>query len=155
LATEPLVAEEPEAEAEHEEPEAEVEHELDLEPIDLPHVHEADEAVEDTEAEEAEEEHRPSMTTQREAAAELTATSRAVAEPVVAEPAPEPEPAPVASAPVPMTPEPTRVAPSVAGDGAAAPTALPAGTRRWDRSDDDILPEKQGKKFFSFSLRRG
>jgi hypothetical protein len=42
-----------------------------------------------------------------------------------------------------------------AGDGAEAPTTLPAGMGRWDRSADDILPEKTGKKFLSFSLRRG
>jgi hypothetical protein len=51
--------------------------------------------------------------------------------PVVA--VPEPSPAPVA----------------------ASTATLPAGMSRWDRSDDDILPEKQSKKFFSLSLRRG
>jgi hypothetical protein len=50
-------------------------------------------------------------------------------------------------------PEPVVAQASTPGDGAAAPTTLPAGTRRWERSDDDILPEKQAKKFFS--LRRG
>lgn len=153
---------EPEVEAE-----AEPDHELDLEPIDVGHVHEtaaaevnnAVEAVEDDhtavvdEHDEVEETRRPSMTTPREAAAELTATSRAVAEPAVAEPAPEPESEPVAAVPVPVPPEPTRV--PFATDGPSAATTLPTGTRRWDRSDDDILPEKQAKKFFSFSLRRG
>jgi hypothetical protein len=38
---------------------------------------------------------------------------------------------------------------------AASTVTMPAGERRWERSDDDILPEKQVKKFFSLSLRRG
>jgi hypothetical protein len=90
----------------------------------------------------------------REAAAELTAASRVDSEfaPLTATPAPapvvepEPLPAPVVSAPTGPMP----------GDGAAAPTTLPAGMHRWDRSSDDILPDKKpGKGFFSFSLRRG
>ena len=98
----------------------------------------------------------PSLTPQREAAAELTAANRPEAESVFAppspEPAPQPEPAPVASTqtvPVAAVPEPMSAP-------APAPIAtLPAGASRWDRSEDDILPEKQSKKFFSFSLRRG
>jgi hypothetical protein len=159
-AAEPVLDDEAEAEPVlDDEPDAEPMSESMLEPGPMPEP-----ALESTP--EPEPAPWPSMTTQREAAAELTATSRVVTEPVVtepvvAEPAPEPEPAPVTSAPVPVTPEPTRVPPAVASDlavasdGGAAPTALPTGTRRWDRSDDDILPEKQAKKFFSFSLRRG
>ena len=96
---------------------------------------------------------RPTITPQRAAAAELTAASRVDAEPVAATPAPEPEPEPVAAVPAPVRPAPMPV-PSP-GDGAVAPTTLPAGIRRWEREDDDILPEKQARKFFSFSLRRG
>ena len=57
-------------------------------------------------------------------------------------------PKPVA-APVAMAPQPAEAI-------AEPPVAL--GSRRWDRSDDDILPSKGGsggKKFFSLSLRRG
>ena len=105
------------------------------------------------------EEPRPTMTSQRAAAAELTAASRFDTEAVADTPsptperAPEPAPVPVAAVPAPIAPAPTP-APSP-GDGAMAPSTLPAGTRRWERGDDDILPEKSAKKLFSFSLRRG
>ena len=100
---------------------------------------------------------QPSVTSQRAAAAELTAASRVDPQPMVEAPAaPEPEPMPVASTPVPAPSIPTPVAVPAMGDGGEAPTTMMAGTRRWDRSDDDILPDKPaGKKFFSFSLRRG
>jgi hypothetical protein len=88
----------------------------------------------------------------RAAAAELTAASRVDPEPAAAfAPPPAPEPAPVAVVPA---------APAVAPELGAAPaldpaTEVPPGARRWDRSDDDILPEKRSRGFFSFSLRRG
>jgi hypothetical protein len=104
-----------------------------------------------------EEEPRPSVTSQRAAAAELTAASRVESEHALGATAPTPvaEPTPVSAvtAPTAVMPEPVVAQASTPGDGAAAPTTLPAGTRRWERSDDDILPEKQAKKFFS--LRRG
>ena len=91
----------------------------------------------------------PSLTPQRAAAAELTAASRVDPEPEPVVAPPPPEPAPVAVVPtVPLAasvPEPT---PSPA-------TPVPAGAQRWAREDDDILPEKRSKGFFSFSLRRG
>jgi hypothetical protein len=110
------------------------------------------ESVELKHVDEPEEMPRPSITTQREAAAELTAASRLEPTPVAAEADPAPEPMPVASVPVAPIPEPMLPA-MVAGEG--SPTKLPPGTRRWEHGDDDILPEKQAKKFFSFSLRRG
>ncbi|MBV9410368.1 MAG: hypothetical protein JO148_02125, partial [Acidimicrobiia bacterium] len=85
---------------------------------------------------------------------ELTAASRIDPEPVVE--TPKPEPAPAASIPEPMPTVPTLAPVAATSDGGEAPTALLPGTHRWDRSDDDILPDKPaGKKFFSFSLRRG
>ena len=60
---------------------------------------------------------------------------------------------PVAMTPV--TPVPVVAAPLAPADGAAALPTLPVGARRWERGDDDILPEKQARKVFSFSLRRG
>jgi len=60
---------------------------------------------------------------------------------------PTPGPAP---APVPTTATVPEVSPSNSA------LAEYTGYRRWDRSDDDILPAKAaGKKFFSLSLRRG
>jgi len=91
------------------------------------------------------------ITAQREAAAELTAASRTEHESPFAPPSPDPEPAAVVSAPSPVVAVPE---PSPAPVAVSTATA-PAGTRRWDRSDDDILPENQSKKFFSLSLRRG
>jgi hypothetical protein len=99
-----------------------------------------------------------SITPQRAAAAELTAASRTEPDRVFAPPAPEPQPVhvpeavPVASAPAPVA---TVTAPIAAVAPAGPLTDLPPGARRWDRSEDDILPEKQSKKLFSFSLRRG
>ena len=99
----------------------------------------------------------PSFTPKRMAAAELTAASRVDPEPVAAAPlpAPAPEPTPPASVPVAVQPTAATTPAPRFGDGAVAPTTLPAGTRRWERSDDDILPDKPAKKFFSLSLRRG
>ena len=99
----------------------------------------------------------PAITSQRAAAAELTAASRVDPEPVVTPPAPQPEAvvAPVASAPAHAEQAAVTQQLPVAVDTTMTPkTGLP-GARRWDRSDDDILPAKQSKKFFSLSLRRG
>ncbi|MBV8559699.1 MAG: hypothetical protein JO050_02930 [Acidimicrobiia bacterium] len=99
----------------------------------------------------------PAITSQRAAAAELTAASRVDPEPVVTPPAPQPEAvvAPVASAPAHAEQAAVTQGLPVAVDTTMTPkTGLP-GARRWDRSDDDILPAKQSKKFFSLSLRRG
>jgi hypothetical protein len=128
----------------------------------------ADEADEDeveehtVEADIAEEhtvEPAPPITPQRAAAAELTAASRIEPDPVFAPPAPEPEhvpePVPVASAPAPVAAVAPATMPVAAGAPAPPTTPLPPGARHWDRSEDDILPEKQSKKLFSFSLRRG
>ncbi|MBV8304299.1 MAG: hypothetical protein JOZ04_08825 [Acidimicrobiia bacterium] len=101
--------------------------------------------------------HSPTITPQRAAAAELTAASRVDPEPVVTPPAPQPEAvvAPVASAPAHAEQAAVTQQLPVAVDTTMTPkTGLP-GARRWDRSDDDILPAKQSKKFFSLSLRRG
>ncbi|MBV8235684.1 MAG: hypothetical protein JO075_08280 [Acidimicrobiia bacterium] len=101
--------------------------------------------------------HSPAITSQRAAAAELTAASRVDPEPVVTPPAPQPEAvvAPVASAPAHAEQAAVTQGLPVAVDTTMTPkTGLP-GARRWDRSDDDILPAKQSKKFFSLSLRRG
>lgn len=165
---EPHVSPEPELAAEPE-PEPELVAEPEPEPVTEPepkpepvsHLDGTDE-VDDAD-DEVYEAPRPSFTTQREAAAELTAASRIESEPVVTPHADETEPefAPLPAAPVPVTPQPTPMPsafagdPAVANDGATAPTTLPADTRRWERSDDDILPEKAAKKGFSFSLRRG
>jgi hypothetical protein len=128
------------------------------------HVNDEQEVEEHTVEAHVAEEHTvepaPPITPQRAAAAELTAASRIEPDPVFAPPAPEPkpvhvpEPVPVASAPAPVA----AVAPAtmpVAAGGPAAPTTPLPGARAWDRSEDDILPEKQSKKLFSFSLRRG
>jgi hypothetical protein len=96
----------------------------------------------------------PSLSPQRAAAAELTAASRVDPEPAAAfAPPPAPEPAPVAVTPVApvVVPEPA----SAPAPEPAAQAEVPPGARRWDRSDDDILPEKRSRGFFSFSLRRG
>ncbi|HEV3353761.1 MAG TPA: hypothetical protein VG076_12615 [Acidimicrobiales bacterium] len=103
----------------------------------------------------------PPITPQRAAAAELTAASRIEPDPVFAPPAPAPQPAhvpepvPVASAPASIEAVAPATMPVAAGAPAAPTTPLPPGARHWDRSEDDILPEKQSRKLFSFSLRRG
>jgi hypothetical protein len=102
---------------------------------------------------------------QRAAAAELTEASRFGDEPVdaVAVPAPtaDRQPEPVAL-PQPVAlhqPESnSRVAslPYVSDDPTAPPGPVFTGARQWERSDDDILPTKGGRRgFFSLSLRRG
>jgi hypothetical protein len=99
------------------------------------------------------------MTSQRAAAAELTAASRIDPQPAVETPTPvatpEPAPVPAGSVPVPTAAIPTPAPVPAMSDGGDAPATLLGGTHRWERSDDDILPEKQAKKFLSFSLRRG
>jgi hypothetical protein len=95
------------------------------------------------------------LTPQRAAAAELTAASRFGTEPEIAPaPAPVAEPGPVA--------EPNALLASLpyASDNSepvpAAAPSVPVGPRQWERSDDDILPTKGGRRgFFSLSLRRG
>ena len=93
----------------------------------------------------------PSLTPQRAAAAELTAASRVdpEPEPVVASPPSELAPLPVAVTPALPVPVP------VAEPTPSPATSVPVGAQRWARDDDDILPEKRSKGFFSFSLRRG
>ena len=164
FAPEPEAAWEPQPEQAAWKPEPEPEAQWEPEHADEPAAEEpiadygAPEAVHDVEppqeADEPEVDTWPTSTNRRAAAAELTAANRP--EPAAITPAttPLPEPEPFA-APVAPRPEPVLARTSFAGDGAEAPTTLPAGMRRWDRSEDDILPEKSGKKFFSFSLRRG
>jgi hypothetical protein len=92
------------------------------------------------------------LTPQRAAAAELAAASRLDDAPA---PVPVEDPEPVTS---PFAPP---VSPDEAGVEAAAEAAdeptvtMPVTGRRWDRADDDILPETRSRGFFSFSLRRG
>src|SRR5437588_3713692 len=153
---------EPEAAAEPEAHEVEDNHEVEDHKVEAAEADD-DEADDDTDAsvthvqfapvDDGDHLRRPApITAQREAAAELTAASRTEAESPFAPPSPEPEPVPVASAPSPVvaaTPEPPRAPVAV------ATASVPGDMRRWERSDDDILPEKQSKKFFSLSLRRG
>jgi hypothetical protein len=130
-----------------------------VEPTEPAEHHEPDPAPVDEVAQHVdavEPEPAPWVMPQRAAAAELTAASRVDSEPFAAMPESAPAPAPVAHpdpAPAPVVSVPTGPLP---GDGAEAPTGLPTGARRWDRSEDDILPDKKpAKGFFSFSLRRG
>ena len=102
--------------------------------------------------------HVPTITPQRAAAAELTAASWVQPESVVAEPSPQPEPTATASAPIPTVPPvvtPTPAAEASPADATTPMAAVAVDERRWERADDDILPDKQTKKFFSLSLRRG
>ncbi|MBV8297055.1 MAG: hypothetical protein JO085_09475 [Acidimicrobiia bacterium] len=101
--------------------------------------------------------HLPTITPQRAAAAELTAASRVDPGPVITPPAPQPEAvvAPVASAPAHAEQAAVTQKLPVAVETTMTPNTGLFGARRWDRSDDDILPAKQSKRFFSLSLRRG
>jgi hypothetical protein len=125
---------------------------------DVPREYEDEARSEDEDEDEDHLRHQPAITPQRAAAAELTAANRAEPQPdrVVTPTPPEPESTTPATAPVPTVPLPVTPAPTpVAAPATASVTTLPVGARRWDRADDDILPDKQTKKFFSFSLRRG
>jgi hypothetical protein len=102
------------------------------------------------------------LSPQRAAAAELTAASRFGAEPEpVAAPAPVEEPEAETSgasllASLPYATDERKRAPKVeTADEAPVPAPVPVGPRSWERSDDDILPSKGGRGFFSLSLRRG
>ena len=150
VVTEP-VAIEPDQFESDEEPEPEEE------PIAVDHTPEPVAAAPAPEVEDDEEEDQPEVNTwgsvnsQRAAAAELTAANRVEPARAVAEPAPAPQP--VAAAPAPLAALDAPAEPIAASEPDT--TAPLPGTRRWDRSDDDILPEKAAKKFFSLSLRRG
>ncbi|MBV8986885.1 MAG: hypothetical protein JO248_20815 [Acidimicrobiia bacterium] len=137
--------------------ESDEEPEPEEEPIAVDHTPEPVAAAPAPEVEEDEDEDQPEVNTwgsvnsQRAAAAELTAANRVEPARAVAEPAPAPQPVAAAAAPLAALDAPTE---PIAASEPDTTTPLP-GTRRWDRSDDDILPEKAAKKFFSLSLRRG
>ncbi|TMK88775.1 MAG: hypothetical protein E6G57_04995 [Actinobacteria bacterium] len=131
-----------------------VEDEDDVEHHEDVVAHHEDDTSEDAHDEADHLRHLPAITPQREAAAELTATSRFEPGRVVTPPAPEPEPTGPATVPTPAAPA-TSTPAADAVEVTTPVVAVPVGARQWDRSNDDILPDKQTKKFFSLSLRRG
>jgi hypothetical protein len=101
---------------------------------------------------------------QRAAAAELSAASRFGAEPEAgpeaAPPVPVPTADPQSESVAEPQPEPSSLLASLpyASDDSEGVPDVPAftGARNWERSDDDILPTKGGRRgFLSLSLRRG